>query len=116
MHPNSAPQSTTIVSPNLAPPPTAASPADHPASERKPRRWPWVILLIAVVAGGGFWWYRHSHQPATSTEEQAGGGGGGGGGGGRRGGGGANRVTPVVAVPATKGDLPIYLTGLGTVT
>lgn len=115
MHPNSAPQGTTIVSPNLAPPPTAApSPTGlRPVEERKSPRWPWVILLIAAVAAGGYAWYRHHHAAATSTQEQAGGGSGGG----RRGaGGGANRVTPVVAVPATKGDLPIYLTGLGTVT
>ena len=112
MHPNSAPQSTTIVSPNLAPPPTQtpASPGDRPMQRKSRAAW-WVILLIGLVAAGGTWWYRHSHKTATSTEEQAGSGGGG-----RRGGGGGNRVTPVVAVPATKGDLPIYLTGLGTVT
>jgi multidrug efflux system membrane fusion protein len=66
-----------------------------------------VILLVALAAVGGFWWYARSHKAAPAGEGQTTGG---------RGGGGGARVTPVVAVPAVQGDLPIYLTGLGTVT
>jgi multidrug efflux system membrane fusion protein len=67
-----------------------------------------VILVLALVAGGGYWWYTHHHTDAGTAQTP------GGPGGGR--GGGAGRITPVVAVTATRGNLPIYLTGLGTVT
>jgi membrane fusion protein, multidrug efflux system len=54
-------------------------------------------IIIAVAATG--WWYTVDHAPA----ERAGG----------KGGGGA--VVPVTVALTTKQDLPIYLTGLGTV-
>jgi membrane fusion protein, multidrug efflux system len=99
------------------PPPVPAPAAPHrphefaytpPEHERGPLIWPWVILVLAIVAGGGYWWYTHHHKEAATAT------GPGGAGGGR--GGGAGRVTPVVTVTVTRGDLPIYLTGLGTVT
>jgi membrane fusion protein, multidrug efflux system len=54
-------------------------------------------IVIAVAAAG--WWYSVDHAPA----QRAGG----------KGGGGA--PIPVTVAPTTKQDLPIYLTGLGTV-
>ena len=80
----------------------------------------WVVLL-ALLAGGGYYAYQR-HQ--SSDEPAAAGGGPGGpargpGGfgpeakGGRLGGAGA--PIPVVAVPASRGDLDVYLNGLGTV-
>src|SRR6266478_2135055 len=59
----------------------------------------WVIgsVLAALLAGGGYFALNRPGraQPAAST---------------------GPRAVPVVTVPARTGDLPIYLTGLGTVT
>src|SRR5213080_2832727 len=78
------------------------------------RAWIWVV--VAALAIGGFWYYRSSHSnsnkdgqaPASAP----------GNGSSARGGrnGGANFTVPVVVSTATKGDLPVYLNGLGTVT
>jgi multidrug efflux system membrane fusion protein len=69
----------------------------------------WVWLLLAVLAIAGFWYYRASHsrnaasagapgQPKAGPSAPG------------------NFSVPVVVVAATKGDLPVYLNGLGTVT
>jgi multidrug efflux system membrane fusion protein len=55
-------------------------------------------IVIAVAAAG--WWYGVDHAPAERAD-------------GKRGGGGA--PVPVTVALTTKQDLPIYLTGLGTV-
>jgi membrane fusion protein, multidrug efflux system len=75
------------------------------------RAWIWVV--VAALAIGGFWYYRSSRSnnkdpqaaaaPGTSPAR-----------GGRSGG--ANFTVPVVVAATTKGDLPVYLNGLGTVT
>jgi multidrug efflux system membrane fusion protein len=73
------------------------------------RAWLWVV--VAALAIGGYWYYRSSHskdsQNATAPATGAKGGG--------RGAGGSFSV-PVVVTTATKGDLPVYLNGLGSVT
>lgn len=62
-----------------------------------------LLLLLLVIAGGGYGWW-HAHQaakpPVTLTS-------------GRRG---TNPsiAVPILAVPAKKQDVPIYLDGLGT--
>jgi membrane fusion protein, multidrug efflux system len=73
----------------------------------------WIWLVVAALAIGGFWYYRSSRsgnkdQPAAAAP------GTGSGRGGRAGG--ANFTVPVVVATTTKGDLPVYLNGLGTVT
>jgi membrane fusion protein, multidrug efflux system len=89
-------------------------------------RW-WLWLLIAAVFVIGFWYWRGSHSNAeaeNSKNPQAGGApgaqGGAGGSGGAKGGkgaaGGGMPAVPVVVATAQKGDLPVYFTGLGTVT
>src|SRR5690242_8507631 len=87
----------------VPPPTTAPHPRpphefahDDRADQRRAPLWPWVLLVLAIIAGTGIWWYSHHHKEATTAP--------GAGGGGR--GGGAGRVMPVVAVPATRGDLP----------
>jgi multidrug efflux system membrane fusion protein len=65
-------------------------------------RW-WVYLIIALaLAGAGFFVYHRVHAAAVAAKAK----------GAPHGG----AATPVVAVEATRGDLPIYLNGLGTVT
>jgi len=72
------------------------------------RAWIWVVA--AAVAIGGFWYYRSSHSkdPQNLAASAPGGG--------KGGRGGANFTVPVVVATTTKGDLPVYLNGLGTVT
>lgn len=77
-----------------------------PPSPRRSHGWLWLLLLIALAVGGYFA-YRHFHTGTPHEATQTGAGGGRGG---------AGRVTPVVAAVARRGDLPLYLNGLGTVT
>jgi multidrug efflux system membrane fusion protein len=70
-------------------------------------------LVVAALAIGGFWYYRSSR--SGSKEQQAAAAPGAGSGRGGRAGG-ANFTVPVVVATTTKGDLPVYLNGLGTVT
>jgi len=101
------------MTPNEAPPPVKVS--TPPATEPVPstptvpvavprrRRWPWLVaLLVLVAAGVGIWYWtsRVGAPPATK--------------GGR--GDAAGRPTPVVAEPARKGSIDVYLNALGTVT
>src|SRR5215467_4720780 len=73
------------------------------------RMWTW--LLLAALAMGGFWYYRSSHAKDQQNAAAAPAGGPAAGKGAR----GANFTVPVVVATATKGDLPVYLNGLGTV-
>jgi len=72
-------------------------------------RW-WIWLLVIAVAVGGYWYYRNSHDKArdAAVAPTAGGKG--------RGPGGGNFAVPVVVATAQSGDLPVYFSGLGTVT
>jgi len=64
--------------------------------------WWWWIIIVALCGGVGYWFFYHRQTKPTVVAESA------------------NRTRPqtipVVAVPARQGDLPVYLTGLGTVT
>jgi multidrug efflux system membrane fusion protein len=70
----------------------------------------WVWILVFLVAAYALWHYRPV--AATSVPEGAGGGGRGGRGGGANG----NAVVPVVAATVAKGNIPVYLRGIGNVT
>jgi multidrug efflux system membrane fusion protein len=78
-----------------------ASPPPEPPRRRRSRAWIWLLLL----AGAGFLGYRayenNRRKEAAAAAAQE-----------RRA---ANRTIPVAAVAAHRGDLPIYLRGLGTV-
>ncbi|HEV1994622.1 MAG TPA: MdtA/MuxA family multidrug efflux RND transporter periplasmic adaptor subunit [Candidatus Acidoferrum sp.] len=71
---------------------------------KRSRRWVWLLLL--VIVGAGVWYFR-SVRAANSVQNAAAAKGGGGRGG--------NPVVPVVVATAEKGDLPVYLNGLGNV-
>lgn len=83
------------------------SAAGQPA---KSRWWLWIVILGVVAIG--IWYYRGAHSTSEAGGKAAAGISGKG-----RGGPGAGGFTvPVVVATAQKGDLPVYLIGLGTVT
>jgi multidrug efflux system membrane fusion protein len=72
-----------------------------PEVRPKKSRW-WVWLVLLCVAGGATYLFPRMTQPSAQPQ-------------GKKGGDGA-RAVPVVAAAAHKGDMPVYLTGLGSVT
>ncbi|MGC1414275.1 MAG: MdtA/MuxA family multidrug efflux RND transporter periplasmic adaptor subunit [Candidatus Acidiferrum sp.] len=76
----------------------------------KSRWWLWIVVLALI--GVGIWYFRGTR----STSEAGGKPAAGAAGQGKRGAGGAGLVVPVVVATAQKGDLPVYLIGLGSVT
>jgi len=70
--------------------------------------WVWVLLLVIVV--GGYWYYKGRNSQADAAAA------GGKGPGGAAMGAPGSFVVPVVVATATKGDLPVFLNGLGNVT
>ena len=75
------------------------------------RRW-WIWLLVLVLAGAGYWYYHGRSSQANSNAGAPGGKGTAVGPGGAPG----SFVVPVVVATASKGDLPVFLNGLGNVT
>ena len=97
---------TTATSPSRA----ANEPSPHAQTPRPVGRTPWwVWLLIVAAVSGGTWAIVHKVRANRSADHAQGGGAGG-----RHGGGGGDQ--PVVVATARRGDLPVYLYGLGTVT
>ncbi|HET7595869.1 MAG TPA: MdtA/MuxA family multidrug efflux RND transporter periplasmic adaptor subunit [Burkholderiales bacterium] len=73
--------------------------------DRLRRRWLLWLVIGLIIGGGAYAFVRWTDARQQEQQKQKGGA--------RQG---ASRVTPVVARPATTGDINIYLTGLGTVT
>jgi multidrug efflux system membrane fusion protein len=71
---------------------------------KKRRWWPWILLL--VIAGGATYLFPRVTQMATPPAATKKGGKGGD----------AGRAVPVVASMSRRGDMPVYLNGLGSVT
>lgn len=88
-------------------PAMVASRGENPA---KSRWWIWLVILGVVAVG---WWYFRSRGTQANGAAAASGAATGSGG---RGGQPGNMVVPVVVATAHKGDLPVYFSGLGTVT
>lgn len=88
----------------------------HPAGfDREPRgsggrAWIWILGVIVVI--GFAYWYFHSGSGRGAVEAL----GGAAGGHGQRPGENPDQVVPVVVSTATRGDLPVFFNGLGTVT
>lgn len=76
---------------------------DNPPAKRRSRAWIWLIILAALGYGG--WHYRGVFASGSAQTTSTAGAG--------RGSGGA--AIPVVVATATKGDIPIYLRGPGTI-
>jgi membrane fusion protein, multidrug efflux system len=88
--------------------PAGGSAPAHGSEKPKSRWWVWVALL--AVLGLGFWYF---HGRASEADSK----GGHGFGKGKDGFGGYGpMIVPVVVANAQRGDLPVYLIGLGTVT
>jgi multidrug efflux system membrane fusion protein len=82
------------------------TPQPSPDPPRNSRSWIWLLLLIGV-AGGAVYLYPRMKPPAEEKAEK--------GKAGKGRGGAPPRVVPVVAAAARKGDMPVYLNGLGSV-
>ena len=75
-----------------------------PDKTKKRRWWPWILLL--VIAGGATYLFPRMTQMTTTQAAPKKGGKGGD----------AGRAVPVVAAMSRRGEMPVYLTGLGSVT
>ncbi len=94
------------MTPNTVEPPRVAEKAEFRAKKKR-SVWPWIILL--ALAGGGMYLYPRVVQNTSQQTEKGKKGGGKGGGKG-----GDGRAVPVVASVARRGDMPVYLNGLGS--
>lgn len=92
------------------PEPGARESSAAPPARAKSRWWLWIVILAVVCIG--IWYYRGTHSTSEAGPKAASGAPGTGIGGA----GGAGMTVPVVVATAQKGDLPVYLIGLGTVT
>src|SRR6202165_1948345 len=79
----------------------------------KSRWWIWLVVLGMVAVGI---WYFRSARSNTQAENSNANAPAGGAGHGQNGAPGFNPIVPVVVATAQHGDVPIYFTGLGTVT
>lgn len=93
-----APVLPATETPGKGRPPSAPPP-------RRRRMWGWLVLL-AILGAGAYYWSKHT--PVTSQGSS-------GTGGGRRGQG-SEGPAPVDAATAMKGNIGVYVTGLGAVT
>ncbi len=95
----------TPIAPNLPAPksPRKDRPPNAPPPRRRSRLWIWLLLLVVLAAGGYYFW---SKPPAPAATGKAGG----------QKGQGANAAAPVDAAKAVKGNIGVYVTGLGAVT
>ncbi|HLK63496.1 MAG TPA: MdtA/MuxA family multidrug efflux RND transporter periplasmic adaptor subunit [Bryobacteraceae bacterium] len=90
--------------PTIIVPPEAKLPKPKPAQPKKSAyRWLWLPILALLAAGAWYLWPKGS-TPSTSADGAAKGG--------KKGGGGA---VPVVATKAHRGNIGVYITGLGSV-
>lgn len=87
------------------------SPNDRNSSAPRPKRRWWIWLIVLAALGYGAWHYRAFFNGSSSSASTSSAGAGAGRGG--RGGGGA---VPVSVETAVRGDIPVYLRNVGTVT
>lgn len=110
--PTSAPAPVEAMTP-LAPtlpapqaPGRGRPPSTPPPPPRRRRAWIWILILILLGAGGYYFWSKRTPPPSGEASGQ----------GGRKGQGGNGGSSPVDAATAFKGNIGVYVTGLGAVT
>src|SRR5579863_4150546 len=88
----------------LAPP--GQTPSNVTVVQKRPPhgRWAYVVVVVLLALGTSLW-YRQGHSAAATQKAGA-----------KGGRGGTPATTPVVAVEATKGNIGVYVTGLGAIT
>ena len=92
-----------------APPPRTAEIRTPPPPRKSKAGWIWLIIFVLAAAAAYYYWPKIqtilvSNGPATKTTGKGRGGRGGGG------------IPQVIAARATKGNVSVYVTGLGAVT
>jgi multidrug efflux system membrane fusion protein len=97
---------TPIAPPLPAPPAPGKERAPKTPPPRRRRTWIWILLLVLLGAAGYYFWSKRTSPPPGAAAGQAGG----------RRGQGANAVAPVDGAKAVKGNIGVYVTGLGAVT
>ena len=91
----------------LAPPPGATPAIEPPTKPEKPRSRKWLyIVLVALALGVIAWLVLHRSAPADAKGATAG----------KSGKKGAPAALPVVSATAVKGNIGVYITGLGAIT
>src|SRR5439155_24887692 len=81
--------------------PVGSPPQPRNSASSPPHRW-WLWMLAAVVLGGAAYWafaQDATRQPGAEAAAKP-----------------SGQGIPVVATATRQGDLPVYLTGLGSVT
>lgn len=95
-------------------PPVVGTPAPPqpvvPAKPARPSkgRWVWLLFLVAIAAAAYYLWPKVSGFAAGNTPPEAPGG--------KKGGRGGGGPIPVVAAKAHRGDIGVFITGLGNAT
>jgi multidrug efflux system membrane fusion protein len=93
-------QAPAPAKPSVIPLRDAAAGQQAQAAGVRHRWWPWLLALI-VLAGGGYWLHaRAAQQRATAAAPARA----------------SLSSVPVVVATVRQGDMPVYLTGLGSVT
>ena len=100
------PDNTTQTVPEIAAPEhpqKLLAPPSKPARRR--RRWLWVLIVIALALAAFFWWNGRGKSTAAAKTASA-----------KTGRGAAAGAVPVVATQAQKGNIGVYVSGLGAIT
>jgi multidrug efflux system membrane fusion protein len=100
-------ESMTPIAPTLPAPraPGKERPPNAPPPRRRSHLWIWILLLVLVGAGAYYWTKRNAPAPGAATGK----------GGGQKGQS-AAAAAPVDAAKAVKGNIGVYVNGLGAVT
>jgi len=97
---------TTHTLPEIAAPEHPQRLLPPPSKPAKPRRrWLWWLIVIALALAAFFWWNAHRKSAAAAKTASA-----------KKGRGAAGGTVPVVAAQAQKGNIGVYVSGLGAIT